>query len=79
MSFISPDQNYVLLTRTPAVEWFISNQKYPPPDGFMMTTMSKVWIDGRNRLVTANNKHAPNRDSKISLIEDNTCKISGCD
>ena len=46
------------------------NQKILPPDVFTMTTMSKGWRDGGNRLAIANNQYAPNRYSRAYLIED---------
>ena len=51
----------------------------PPPDGFDMTIMSKVWIDSSNILAITNNHHAPNRYSKAYAIKDNICKLYVCD
>ena len=42
-----------------------------------MTTMSKGWRDGDSILAIKNNQHASNKYSKVSLIEDNICKLYG--
>ena len=34
---------------------------------------------GGDRLAITNNNHGPNRYSKVYLIEDHICKLSGCD
>ena len=59
MAFLSPDQKHVLVIRTSAAEWCLSNQQFSPPDDFTMTTMSKGWRDGGDRLAITNNQHAP--------------------
>ena len=45
----------------------------------MVITLSKGWRDGNKRLAIRNNQHTPNIYSKLSLIEGNKYKLSGCE
>ena len=55
MAFLSPDQNYVLFFRISAGQWCLLGRQFPPPGSFTMTTMSKGWRDGGDRLAITNN------------------------
>ena len=61
---------------TLAADWCILKRQFTPRAGFMVTTVSRGWRDGEDRLAITNKQHEPNRYPKASLIEDNMCKLS---
>ena len=47
-------------------------------NGFTMTIMSKVWRDEGDILVITKKQNAPNRYSRVYLVEGNICDLSVC-